>query len=263
MAMPETPPRPFTFLPPLWMEETSSTNDVIKQRLSGGETPASGFVIAALRQTRGKGRMGTMWQSSMGGDLTFSFFWRGNQPPAVAATLPMACALGVRDFLALPPRRIATQCKWPNDVLAGCAKICGILAEGGPTADGGMGLIVGIGVNLRRVPGRDEALGRATATVEDFIPVMGNDAAPALLPELLACLSHRLSQWESGGFAAIRGDLVSCLWGIGRGIAAKTTKGKIRGIVSGLGESGELLLTGDDGEPMRIASVSALEGWEA
>lgn len=251
---------PFAFAPPLWLDEATSTNDVLRERLASGVPTPPGTVVAARRQTRGKGRMGGVWQSSPKGDLTFSFYWASRRSPLVAATLPMACALGVRDFLALPPWRIPTRCKWPNDVLAGEAKICGILAEAAAGRDGGLDLVVGIGVNLRPVPGRDAALGRATAAMEDFCPGAGEPEA--LLPPLLEVLAGRLRLWSRGGFPALRGDLEACLWGVGRRIATKTAAGRVQGVVAGLGEGGELLLRRDDGGIVAVASVTALEGWD-
>lgn len=249
----------FRFADPIWLDEVTSTNDYLKERVAAGAA-APGAVVAARRQLRGKGRMGGMWQSSPKGDLTFSFYWKRVVPPAVAATLPMACALAVRDFLALPPWSMTSRCKWPNDVLVGNAKICGILAEGGDAGSGGFGLVVGIGVNLRRVPGRDDAIGRPTAAMEDYHPDI---ACPEeLLPLLLARLEERISVWERLGFAGISGDLEKCLWGVGREVTAKTPGGTVRGVVVGLGDGGELVLRGDHGKLFNVASVTALDGWE-
>lgn len=248
--------RRFRFAQPEWLGEVASTSDVLKERLRLSPAPPIGAVVAARRQTKGRGRMGAGWQSSAEGDLLFSFHWSGDAPPLQAGSLPMACALGVGDFLAREPWRIESLCKWPNDVMVGDTKICGILAEGGQTPDGAFGLVIGIGVNLRRVPGRDHSLGRKTASVEDFAgPV--EDAA-TLLPILLASLETRISAWESGGFAALRPELERRLWGKGREISAKTAHGPTHGRVAGLGPQGELLLT----PPASIASIAAIEsGW--
>lgn len=250
----------FTFARPEWLGEVASTSDLLKERAASAPPP-SGTVIAALRQTRGRGRMNARWQSSGIGDLTFSFYWSGGPDAFQAGTLPMACALGVGDFLAREPWRVTTRCKWPNDVLADDGKICGILAEGGMTRDGAFGLVVGIGVNIRPAPGRDAALGRKTASLEDF--TAGPAGEPAeLLPPLLDNLQTRIAAWQAGGFAAIRTDLEKRLWGVGRGISAKTVHGRAEGIVEGLGENGELMLRGADNGLTAVASVSAIEsGW--
>jgi BirA family biotin operon repressor/biotin-[acetyl-CoA-carboxylase] ligase len=197
-----------------------------------------------------------VWESSGQGDLTFSFYWEGKSEPAALGSFAMACSLGVRDFLAV--HGIDAQCKWPNDVLVGDAKICGILAEGG-CGGGAYELIVGIGVNLRRVPGREERFGRSIAALEDHAP--GNLDPAALLPILLGCLEPRIEAWRRGGFAALRDDLLACLWGVGRAVSAKTPRGRIEGVMQGLGDNGEMLLRRADGGDTAVASVSALEGW--
>lgn len=254
---------PFSFARPEWLGEVSSTSDELKRRLAAGEFPPSGFVLAARRQTGGRGRMGNAWLSATDGDLTFSFYRSCGEGPADLGVLPMACALGVRDFLAMAPRSLRPLCKWPNDVLVDDAKICGILAEGGPLASGGFGLVVGIGVNVRAVAGRSEILGRAAVSIEE---ATGREPAPpaALLPELLACLRERVAMWESGGFPAIRDDLVSCFWGIGRKVTARTPAGRVSGRVIGLGDAGELILRDEAGSETAVSSVAAMErGWEA
>lgn len=252
---------PFAFAQPEWLGETPSTNDELRERAARDGAPPSGFVLAAHRQTRGRGRMNSVWQSAGGGDLTFSFHWRGDADPLTLGSLPMACALGVRDFLALPQNAVSALCKWPNDVLVGDAKICGILSEGGRLASGGFAFIIGIGVNIRSQPERDRALGRRTAALEDFRSSPPD--AETLLPPLLERLADRITLWQRGGFAAIRGDITACLWGLGREVAAKTPRGPVRGTVIGLGEHGELLLRTADGGETRVSSVTALEeGWD-
>ncbi|MCC8190286.1 MAG: biotin--[acetyl-CoA-carboxylase] ligase [Planctomycetes bacterium] len=252
---------PFAFRPPIWLDETASTNSWLKARAAADPNLAVGTVVAARRQTGGRGRMDGVWLSAPEGDITFSFLWRGRRPPLAVGSLPMACALGVRDFLAGAPWTIATACKWPNDVLVGDAKICGILTEGTGVAPGPLTLIIGIGLNVRRLAGREACLGRATAAMEDVYPAV--PPAETLLPLLLERLAVRITAWSHRGFAALRTDYEACLWGRGRTVAAKTAAGTVRGTVLGLGEDAELLLRTADGTVVPVASVSALEGWDA
>ena len=250
----------FTFARPEWLGEVTSTSDLLKERAAAARLP-SGTVIAARLQTRGRGRMNAHWQSAEGAGVMFSFSWSGRKEALEAGALPMACALGVGDFLVREPWRLATQCKWPNDVLApGDGKICGILAEGGFAQDGRFSLVVGIGVNIRSEPGRDAHLGRKTASLEDFVGAAGE--VEELLPLLLENVQERIRAWETGGFAAIRNDLEKRLWGVGRPISAKTIHGRVEGVVEGLDANGELMLRQADGDRIAVASVSAIEsGW--
>ncbi len=253
--MEETAPA-FAFLPPEWADEATSTNDVLKSRLAGGAPPASGAVFAARRQTKGKGRLGNAWLSAEGGDLTFSFLWKGGVSLAGAGALPLACGLAVRDFLG--EQGVDARCKWPNDVFVGDAKICGILIEGGAVADGGLALVAGIGVNVRRHSGRDAVIGRATATLEDCLGRV--DAPEALLPPLLRFLALRITAWQRGGFAALRRDMDAALWGRGKPVRARTPGGTVDGVVAGLGENGELLVETEGGGVVSVQSLAALDG---
>jgi BirA family biotin operon repressor/biotin-[acetyl-CoA-carboxylase] ligase len=245
----------FTFLPPEWADETPSTNDALRERLSSSAPPPSGTVFAARRQTKGKGRLGNVWRSAESGDLTFSFIWKSGMALRDAGTLSLACGLAVRDFLA--ELGIAAECKWPNDVFVGDAKICGILFEGGSNF-GSLALVAGIGVNLRAQPGRDAELGRPTASIEQCL---GRIEKPeTLLPSLLRCLERRITAWQAGGFAAIRDDMESALWGRGKPVAARTPSGRVEGIVAGLGEGGELLVLTPGGRTVKVGSVTSLDG---
>lgn len=250
----------FSFAQPVWLGEVDSTSTYLKQRAAAGDA-ASGFVVAAHRQTAARGRMGNLWQPAPEGDIHFSFYWRGVVEPLAAGSLPMACALGVRDFLARPPLGIAALCKWPNDVLVDDAKICGILTEGGLNPDGTMGLVVGIGVNVRAWPDRDKVLGKKTAAIESCTkkPV---PPAPKLLPSLLDSLQIRIRAWREHGAPAVLQEMRTCLWGVGKAVRARTTEGVVSGVVEGLGENAELLLR-TDGGVVAVSSVNALErGWE-
>ena len=102
-----------------------------------------GQVLVAEEQTAGRGRMGRNWVSEPGAALTFSILLRPDAMPAARrGWLPLiagvAVALAVRAVSGLD-----ATLKWPNDVLIGDRKLCGILAEQSGTA-----VVVGIGINV-------------------------------------------------------------------------------------------------------------------
>lgn len=247
----------FIFAEPEWRDELPSTSDTLKERVAAGLPVAAGSVLAVRRQTRGRGRMGNAWLSSREGDLTFSFLWEGDRDLPAAATLPLACALGVRDFLASPPLALVSLCKWPNDVITAAGKICGILSESLASAEPPLRIVVGIGVNLARDGGRDGGLAVPVASVAGLT---GVEHDPVLiLPHLLACLENRIAIWEGGGFAALRRDYENALWGVGREVTVRRKDGRTAGIIGGVGGSGELLLRSGDGEEIAVSSVAALD----
>lgn len=101
----------------------ASTNELGKKRIRAG--CASGLVLWALRQTKGKGRRGRSWE---GGSfaLTFSLLWQC-PPQTGPGLLPLTAGLGLVETLeAVAP---GLKVKWPNDLCFGRRKLGGILIE--------------------------------------------------------------------------------------------------------------------------------------
>jgi BirA family biotin operon repressor/biotin-[acetyl-CoA-carboxylase] ligase len=123
------------------LPETPSTNAVVADRARAG-APA-GLVVVAEHQVAGRGRLDRTWVSPPRAGLTFSVLVRPELPQARWSWLPLwgglAVADAVRDRCALE-----TELKWPNDVLVGGKKVCGILAE----ASGEGAVVLGIGLNV-------------------------------------------------------------------------------------------------------------------
>nr|WP_274388361.1 biotin--[acetyl-CoA-carboxylase] ligase [Salsipaludibacter albus] len=128
--------------------QVDSTNAEARRRIDAGGGP--GLVVAADRQTAGRGRRGRSWDDVAGGNLALTVVVALPRRPTL---LPLVAALAVRDVLA--DRAIATSWKWPNDVRAvvdGRPRKCaGILVEtaswSGGTGPRQVG-IVGIGVDV-------------------------------------------------------------------------------------------------------------------
>ncbi|MCL2001341.1 MAG: biotin--[acetyl-CoA-carboxylase] ligase, partial [Planctomycetes bacterium] len=247
----------FVFTKPEWLDETGSTNDVIKERLETGGKVTVGLVTAAWLQTRGRGRMGNTWQQTPGLDLAFSFLWEGWTELETAGTLPMACALGLVDFLASPGIGVAAACKWPNDVMIGDAKICGILAETKPEPGGRLRLIVGMGVNVGIDPDRDAKAGTRTASIEEWVGIRFSPVE--ILDRLLPFLAIRINSWNRAGFAAIRNDFTTCMRGVGETVRVRLRGEDMTGVILGLAENGGLRLLEPGGREIIAAGVSALD----
>lgn len=121
--------------------ETGSTNaDLLIEAARGAP---EGVVLVAESQSAGRGRMGRTWVSPPRAALTFSVLLRpAVVPPAKRGWVPLLAGVAAAASL----RAIASvdaRLKWPNDVLAGRAKLAGILAE--QSADA---IVVGTGINV-------------------------------------------------------------------------------------------------------------------
>ena len=132
--------------PARWEEITGSTNAVALAEAADGAPEWS--LVAAGRQTRGRGRSGRPWHADAGDALLFSVVLRPELEPGRAGLLPLlagaAMAAAASEVGGVPVR-----CKWPNDLLIDRAKVGGVLAESA-VVDGRLRhLVIGVGVNLR------------------------------------------------------------------------------------------------------------------
>ncbi|MEE0264521.1 MAG: biotin--[acetyl-CoA-carboxylase] ligase, partial [Acutalibacteraceae bacterium] len=109
----------------IYLEEIDSTNQEVK-RIS--DNHPHGTIVIAEKQTNGKGRLGRAWISPESTSLLFSILLKPEIAPNKIAGITLACGLGVckaiRDYTG-----IDALIKWPNDVIIGNKKLCGILTE--------------------------------------------------------------------------------------------------------------------------------------
>ncbi|HYQ83045.1 MAG TPA: biotin--[acetyl-CoA-carboxylase] ligase, partial [Rubrobacter sp.] len=95
------------------------------RELAHAGTPHGTLVIAEI-QTGGRGRLGRHWGSPKGG-LWMSLVLRPRFAASLASRITQTAAVGVAK--ALWEVGVEVRIKWPNDLLAGGKKVCGILAE--------------------------------------------------------------------------------------------------------------------------------------
>lgn len=132
------------------LDATESTNDYLKQ-LASHKVLTDFTVVMAKNQYKGKGQMGSTWQSKEGKNLTFSVLKMDlHMNPDDGFLLNIIVSLAVRsvlDSIGVPDLKI----KWPNDILSGNQKICGILIESQLSANHLKSAILGIGLNVNQI----------------------------------------------------------------------------------------------------------------
>jgi BirA family biotin operon repressor/biotin-[acetyl-CoA-carboxylase] ligase len=111
---------------------------------------SNGFVVIADHQTQGRGQRGNRWEAEAGKNLTFSMaFFPRFLEARFSFWLSAAVSLGI--VSALKPLLPDCEVKWPNDIVCGGKKLCGILIENSVQ---GMNLdrsIVGVGLNVNQM----------------------------------------------------------------------------------------------------------------
>jgi BirA family biotin operon repressor/biotin-[acetyl-CoA-carboxylase] ligase len=203
------------------VETTGSTNLDLLARLRQ-DTSCAPMVRVAMRQTGGRGQRGRAWQSVPGDSLTFSLAYVMPGGPADLAGLSLATGVAVVEGLSDLPLTAphALGLKWPNDVLLRGGKLAGILIETIPAGPGHIGVVIGIGVNLRRAADVAARIGHAapsdgSVTSSAAVPATPPAALESVLADpdmssVLIALAQRLAamlnRFAEQGFGVFRDD---------------------------------------------------------
>jgi BirA family transcriptional regulator, biotin operon repressor / biotin---[acetyl-CoA-carboxylase] ligase len=127
--------------------KTDSTNRVALELGHAGEP--HGTVVVAEEQTAGRGRAGRSWHSEKTSGIYITVLLRPQISPLVAPLIPLLAGLAVREAV-LEETGLESDLRWPNDLLLGGKKFCGILTEMYAEPSQVRFVIVGIGVNVNQ-----------------------------------------------------------------------------------------------------------------
>ena len=190
--------------------------------------------IRAHTQTGARGRHGRRWESGAGG-LWVSVVLPLEPPGQGWPAFPLVAGLAVVSTLrglGLGGARL----RWPNDVLVGPRKICGILMEKfSPDR-----VVVGLGLNVANDPAADDpALASIATSLAEELPL----APPAadIYEELLVALRALHGRVAEDGFASLVGD-INRHWGSSRAVELQLPGETARGRFLGIDSSGDLLV---------------------
>lgn len=127
------------------INETSSTNDLAKDYIAKNTEP--GTLIIAKKQTSGRGRMGSGWESPSGGNIYMSAIIYTENDFSSLLRLPLVVAYAASIAIE-SVTKIPVDIKWPNDLIINRKKLGGILIETMPAVNGSTAVIIGIGINV-------------------------------------------------------------------------------------------------------------------
>jgi BirA family biotin operon repressor/biotin-[acetyl-CoA-carboxylase] ligase len=118
---------------------------------SAAEGAPEGSVFLAEEQLAGRGRGAHTWHSARSAGIYCSVILRPAMPPSDALIFSLAAGLAVRAAVAEIAPQLPVDLKWPNDLLLGGKKFCGILTEMNSEATQVHHLVVGVGINVNQV----------------------------------------------------------------------------------------------------------------
>ena len=193
--------------------------------------------LIADRQTAGRGRMARDWVSPAG-NLYASGLVRLRPDDPAAATLALVSAVALFDAVAVWAPD--AQLKWPNDLMAGGAKLSGILLE-----RAGDAVVIGFGVNLAITPAHLDRPVTSLAAMRGVKP----PEPSVFLDGLVESLARWLDCWRRQGVAPICSAWLERAHPTGTALIVNLPDhSRISGLFDGLTETCALRLRLADGQ---------------
>jgi BirA family transcriptional regulator, biotin operon repressor / biotin---[acetyl-CoA-carboxylase] ligase len=243
-----------------WVDSCDSTNRVLADRVrSGGHDPV---LLIARHQTAGKGRLGRSWEAPAGSAFTGSWMvpvdgtgW-ANRPWLVSFAVALAVQETVSNFISLPHTdqpddSDQLMLKWPNDVMVGPRKLCGILAEYVPTLVGQAWVVVGAGVNLTRPAVVEGVLAERGVWLNELCLGAKKVDLEEFVEQLNASVATRIA---SPAVETIVSDYRARCATLGQAVRVEQIDGSWEGVAETISLEGALVVSRPDGE-RRIVSV--------
>ena len=229
-------------------DQIGSTNSEAMVRARAGERRPMWFVTT--EQTAGRGRRQRPWIAPRG-NLASSILETVDVPPATAATLGFAAGLALEAALrgVAGPAAIGFSLKWPNDVLAGQAKLSGILLEAETVPGAGLAVVVGMGTNVVAAP-------EGTPTPATSLAALGVETGAE---RLFAGLSDSWTEcrgiWDNGkGFGEIRLRWLELAAGLGQPVSVHTGQATVSGIFDTIDDTGCMILRTSTGDRVLVSA---------
>ena len=239
---------------------TGSTNADLLARAQRGEP--EGVVLAAEEQTAGRGRRGRTWVAPPYAALTFSLLTRPDVPPPRRGWLPLLAGVAAATAV-IELTGVEARLKWPNDVLAGEAKLAGILAEASGDA-----VVVGIGLNVSTEPAELTQLPAPSGPGALRAASLRAAGATALnREELLLAILGGFERWyrpwrQAGGDpdrSGLRPEYTRLSATIGRTVRAELPGGQaLSGPAVGVDSDGRLLVRVSPGAEVPVAAADVV-----
>jgi BirA family biotin operon repressor/biotin-[acetyl-CoA-carboxylase] ligase len=223
----------------LILPECPSTNTLAAELAQAGQAP-DGTVVITHHQTSGRGQRGNTWESGNGLNLTFSVVVH---PVFLLASgqfhLNKAFALSIHDTVSRHTSA-PVHVKWPNDIMIGGKKVCGILIENQLTGNQLGRSVVGIGLNVNQQNFSSPLAGSVSVSSGKPIDL------PMLFEELLQSIEWRYLQLKNNKFGELDNDYLRSLYRVNE-VHSFIIDGKAsEGIIRGVDANGRLLMEIDN-----------------
>ena len=244
----------------LYFPETDSTNTRAKRL--GDEGAVHGTLVAADRQTGGKGRRGRRWESPAGSSIYMSILLRPDIPPDQAPMLTLVMAQSTAEAIRIRTGEEALI-KWPNDIVINGKKVCGILTEMSTEIQWINHVVIGVGINVNTEYFPEELTETATSI---YLESGGKQQRSGLIAEVLKPFERYYAMFlETGNLSAMQEEYNRLLVNRDREVKVLEPGNEYNGYAIGINETGELLIRTEDGQIREVyageVSVRGIYGY--
>lgn len=232
------------------LDSVESTNTYLKNL--GAQGAREGTVVITTNQTAGKGRLGRKWECQQGKSLAISLLLKPENinisDCAITPLTGLAVAKAINSLYFAD-----SKIKWPNDIIIGNKKLCGILTEismSGTVVDY---TVTGIGINVSNTVFPDEIAHKATSVLKET----GKDTD---LNKLVATVLNYFEKYVLGHRFSLTGEAIveyrNMCATIGRQVIFNRGNRDISGMAVAVNNKGELEVMLPDGT---VATVNSGE----
>lgn len=220
---------------------------LIKERSLSGVS--EGTVVIADEQTAGRGRLQRTWWAPAGTSLLLSLILCPPLLPRQAQRLTMICSLAVCNAIT-QVTGLHAQVKWPNDVLIGARKVCGILTELDVLGTRLNYAIVGIGINVN--VDLNDAPPFASPATSLLAEIGGPTLRLDLLVAVLSGIERRYQALREG--RSFHKEWARRMATLGHHVQVTSGSDQWSGLATAVDRDGALLLRLEDGSTRRVLS---------
>lgn len=226
----------------VYYDVTDSTN-IQAKRLAEEGSPHGTFVVADCQKS-GRGRRGRSWESPAKSGIFMTLLLRPEIRPDQASMLTLVAAMAVATALRKCVD-IPAQIKWPNDIVLGRKKICGILTEMNTEIEDINYVVIGIGINVSNEAFPEEISHMATSIYQES----GKTIRRAELIETIwEQFEHYYAVFcKAGDLSGICSEYNGYLANCNQQVRILDPQKPFEGVARGITDQGELIVETEEG----------------
>ena len=226
-----------------------STN--LQAKLDAENGAEEGTLIVADMQTAGRGRRGRSWNSPAGTNAYFTLILRPRFSVETASMVTLVMGLAVAEAIR-ETCGVEAGIKWPNDIVAGGKKICGMLAEMSVEREYIHYVVMGAGINVGKQTFPEEI----AATAASLWELCGETVSRAgLICAVMGNFeTHYASLLQAGDFSGLLDRYNSLLVNRDREVRVLDPREEFCGRARGINPRGELLVEKADGTVVPVCA---------